>query len=62
MDKSISCECGKDHFWFFGAFVRCSNCLNEFKYKPRLKELWMRRWNMEEKRYSKNWEKPSIKL
>lgn len=31
MDKSITCECGNDKFLYFGSFVKCTNCKNEFK-------------------------------
>jgi len=58
MDESIECECGETRFWWFGDFLRCPKCHNEFKQtgpKGR-RELWLRRFNRELKCYGKNWE------
>ena len=63
MEESIKCECGNTKFWYFGKFVRCPNCLNEFKSTGNFdgfddkNELWMRRFNHEEHKYNPNWEK-----
>lgn len=54
MDESIVCECGNDRFWWFGEFLRCPKCHNEFK--GGRNELWMRRFNLETKSYGENWE------
>ena len=73
MEESLICECGCNEFWFFWGhnqeFVRCKNCLNEYKaewhYKferrgsPVNKERWLRRFNNETKEYE-NWEKSKI--
>lgn len=46
---------------YFGQFVRCENCYNEFKFivrrDPSRNEHWMRRFNSEEHFYNENWEK-----
>jgi len=59
MDESIKCECGETTFWYFGEYVRCLNCFNEYKQtktgREKLKELWLRRFNRENSYYS-NWE------
>ena len=57
MDKSFRCECGNKSFWYYGEVVRCSNCYNEYMYNRRTKELWLKRFNHEEHRYSLNAEK-----
>ena len=31
MEGSIKCECGENRFYYFGDYVVCSNCSNEFK-------------------------------
>jgi len=31
MDESVKCECGSTHFWYFWGYVRCPDCLNEYK-------------------------------
>ena len=57
MDKFYYCECGCPTFVFFGCFVRCDACQNEFKHtvpKGR-REYWLRRFNLETHEYS-NWE------
>ncbi len=56
MEESYQCECGCELFWFFGCFVRCSKCFNEYKHtgpKGR-REYWLRRFNHAEHEYS-NW-------
>jgi hypothetical protein len=59
MDESFTCECGKNTFWWFGSFLRCYHCHNEFKQSgPKgRREFWMRRFNKEEHVYDKNWKK-----
>jgi len=57
MDEFYYCECGCPTFTFFGCFVRCDACSNEFKHtgpKGR-REFWMRRFNLETHEYA-NWE------
>lgn len=57
MDESIKCECGNNKFWYFGDFVRCPKCWNEYKYMPIAQgEYWLRRFNKELQEYDKNWE------
>lgn len=60
MDESIKCECRNTLFWFFGDFVRCTQCFNEIKQtktgRKKLVELWLRRFNNETRQYDKNWE------
>ena len=55
MTASIVCECGNTKFWFFGHFVRCPKCFNEYKETP-LKEILLRRLNMETDQYENDWE------
>jgi len=61
MDKSFVCECGNDKFWFFWGFVRCTKCLNEYREThltdSTIRELWLRRFNIQKKQYNKNWER-----
>jgi len=60
MDKGIICECGNEKFWFFGSYVRCVKCLNEFKDTTIYSDgifVWMRRYNKETNSYHRNWEK-----
>ena len=61
--ENLQCECGETVFWWFGYFLRCPVCLNEYKdtcFKVRkgvqIRELWVRRFNKETKTYDKNWE------
>lgn len=54
MDESIKCECGNDKFWWFGDYLRCPKCHNEYK-KDGI-EYWLRRFNKEENHYSEHWE------
>ena len=58
MEESITCECGSNKFWWFGEYLRCPKCHNEFKQTgpKRQRELWFRRFNKEENRYENNWE------
>lgn len=56
MDESIKCECGNDKFWWFGEFLRCPICFNEYKRTGNGKEYWLRRFNKEENYYNENWE------
>ena len=76
MDKSFKCECGNEDFWYFGKFVRCPKCLNEYKCESiyhapsyRLQssgftttEYWMRRFNKETNQYDKNWEQTPMEI
>lgn len=59
MDKSISCECGSDQFWYFGEYVRCPKCFNEMKLittgKEKAKFILFRRFNHREHTYNYNW-------
>ncbi len=57
MDKNIKCECGEDSFWYFGEYVRCRSCFNEYKHTTtkEIKELWLRRFDKENSRFG-NWE------
>lgn len=59
MNESIKCECSNEKFWYFGNYVRCPKCLNEMKQtitgRKKVKELWLRRWNHKQHKYS-NWE------
>lgn len=47
METSIKCKCGCNEFWYFGEYVRCSECFSEYKtvdnqdYGGEL-ELWTR--------------------
>ena len=61
MSKIFRCECGCSGFQYFGLFSRCMKCQNDYKRtsysdtdQP---EFWVRRFNLEEKKYSPNWEK-----
>jgi len=70
MDKSLKCECGNEHFWFFWGYVRCPKCFNEYKQTIKTfddeddisdyPEYWVRRWNKETHSYDKNWEKSKV--
>ena len=55
MDESFVCECGNNEFWFFGEYVRCKKCFNEYKNFD--DGIIGRRFNYESKSYSENWEK-----
>lgn len=55
MDESFVCECSNNKFWFFGEYVRCPKCFNE--YKGFENEIIGRRFNHESKSYPENWEK-----
>jgi len=62
MDESLQCECGNYNYWFFWYFARCKSCYNEYKIdrnplNPSDVNYLMRRYNIEENNYSKNWEK-----
>ena len=57
MDEYYICECGVANFLWFGTFVRCGACYNEYKHtgpKGR-REYWLRRFNLETHEYH-NWE------
>lgn len=61
MEESFKCECGEHiKFAYFGTFVRCMNCHNEYKFisnrDSSKNEHWMRRFNKEEHYYPENWE------
>lgn len=59
MSEGLKCECGSDTFSYFGTFVRCPSCLNEYKrvgWHGGTVEYWMRRYNLEKERYDINWE------
>lgn len=32
MDDPIKCECENDKFWWFGEFIRCQKCFNEYHF------------------------------
>ena len=57
MEECYYCECGCPTFDFYGCFVRCSACRNEFKHtgSKGKREYWMRRCNLETFEYH-NWE------
>lgn len=55
MDESFVCECSNDEFWFFGWYVRCKKCFNEYQHFE--KSIIGRRFNLESKLYSNHWEK-----
>lgn len=61
MDESIKCECGETTFWWFGEYLRCPSCYNEYKQTGHgdsdcVVETWLRRFNNELKAYPENWE------
>ena len=61
MDESFICECGEHtRFAYFGVFVRCMSCYNEYKFVSKRdsskNEHWMRRFNGDGNYYPKNWE------
>ena len=66
MDESFICECGNHiNFAYFGQFVRCMKCYNEYKFITKKdiskNEHWMRRFNNEDNFYPENWEQiPTI--
>jgi hypothetical protein len=55
VEKSITCECGNNKFWYFGNYIRCPKCFMEFKMDNPTKII-QRRWNKKLKQYNENWE------
>lgn len=58
MEESIKCECGNNKLWWFGDYLRCPECHNEFKMTgwELHHEFWFRRFNLETHQYADNWE------
>lgn len=61
MDESMKCECGNDTFWYFGTFVRCPKCYQEYKRTETVVrsvevEHWTRRWSVDGENAHGNWE------